>query len=260
MMRNSISLAPGAALLCGMAGGISTAFVILTILSSSSSSKSKKSLPKTEHASEKFELIDDRCLIDANNDADSAALEDRVLRKAETVLLRRTARIVVVVERCCNDHNYSAILRTAEALGVQHVYLIQPPVLRETTSSKKKKVWEEDQAQKKEHNSNAQNATKWITLHIFDTTAECLDALKADDRTLWVTDLSQEAECLTVDDKFGARLEVPERVAIVFGSEAVGVSDAMLAAADKRVYLPLHGFADSLNLSGTSLSLSRSLP
>ena len=38
-------------------------------------------------------------------------------------------------------------------------------------------------------------------------------------------------------------------MAIVFGTEAVGCSEEMLNAADLRVYLPLRGFADSLNLS-----------
>ncbi len=42
---------------------------------------------------------------------------------------------------------------------------------------------------------------------------------------------------------------IPEKVAIVFGTEAVGCTNEMLNAADLRVYLPLRGFADSLNLS-----------
>ena len=49
-------------------------------------------------------------------------------RKAETVLSHRTSRIVLVIERCSSSHNYTAVLRTAEALGIQHVFLIQPPV------------------------------------------------------------------------------------------------------------------------------------
>ena len=68
-------------------------------------------------------------------------------------------------------------------------------------------------------------------------------------RVLWVTDLSQQADCLSLDPAYGSMPSVPAKMAIVFGSEAVGVSDTMLAAADRRVYLPLHGFADSLNLS-----------
>ncbi len=42
---------------------------------------------------------------------------------------------------------------------------------------------------------------------------------------------------------------IPEKIAIVFGTEAVGCTNEMLNAADLRVYLPLRGFADSLNLS-----------
>ena len=42
---------------------------------------------------------------------------------------------------------------------------------------------------------------------------------------------------------------IPEKIAIVFGTEAVGCTTEMLNAADLRVYLPLRGFADSLNLS-----------
>ena len=59
-------------------------------------------------------------------DSDGADL--RILRKAETVLSHRTSRIVLVIERCSSTHNYTAVLRTAEALGIQHVFLIQPPV------------------------------------------------------------------------------------------------------------------------------------
>lgn len=47
----------------------------------------------------------------------------------------------------------------------------------------------------------------------------------------------------------GGNVVIPEKIAIVFGTEAVGCSNEMLNAADLRVYLPLRGFADSLNLS-----------
>ena len=52
---------------------------------------------------------------------DSPSLDQRILRKAEGALRKRTSRLILVIERCTNDHNYSAILRTAEALGIQHV-------------------------------------------------------------------------------------------------------------------------------------------
>ena len=67
----------------------------------------------------------------AEDDFDTVGAEDRVLRKAETVLQRRTGRFVVVVERICTDHNHSAIVRTAEALGIQHLWLIEPPSMQQ---------------------------------------------------------------------------------------------------------------------------------
>ena len=51
----------------------------------------------------------------------------RLLRKAEAVLAGRSTRMLVVVERSVDSHNHSAVLRTAEALGVQHVWTVQPP-------------------------------------------------------------------------------------------------------------------------------------
>lgn len=51
----------------------------------------------------------------SDEDFDAPGLENRVLRKAETVVRGRTGRFLIVVERCCNSHNYSAIIRTAEA-------------------------------------------------------------------------------------------------------------------------------------------------
>merc|ERR1719336_3525910 len=52
---------------------------------------------------------------------DQAGGELRLLRKAETVLSRRTNALIVVLERLQDGHNYCAVLRTMEALGVQHV-------------------------------------------------------------------------------------------------------------------------------------------
>ena len=41
---------------------------------------------------------------------DSVALDQRMIRKAEGAILNRTSRLIIVVVRCTNDHNYSAIL------------------------------------------------------------------------------------------------------------------------------------------------------
>ena len=57
--------------------------------------------------------------------ADSVEDPLRLARKAETVLRGRTDRICLVLENCSDDLNHVAILRTCEALGVMHVWLVE---------------------------------------------------------------------------------------------------------------------------------------
>uniref|UniRef100_A0A7S2KE04 tRNA/rRNA methyltransferase SpoU type domain-containing protein n=1 Tax=Leptocylindrus danicus TaxID=163516 RepID=A0A7S2KE04_9STRA len=261
---------------------------------------------------------------------DTVDLPMRILRKAETAIQGRTSRFLIVVERCTDDHNYSAIIRTAEALGIQHLWLIDPqnatqahqnqqqnqpqnqnelhPIASESdvtiehttrtrtrtrttgneeviirsTGNVNKKATAADVQNRSAHNMFARMATDWTSIREFRTTKECLDALREDGRTIWVTDLSQLAVRMTQEDlpavsvhpnddnakniaaddssssSYSGVHVVPERLAIVFGTESVGCTQEMLVAADLRVYLPLRGFADSLNLSvATALCLQQ---
>jgi len=204
---------------------------------------------------------------------DSCVLDQRMIRKAEGAILNRTSRLIIVVERCTNDHNYSAILRTAEALGVQHVYIIAPQCIQSTltingddvddvndlelkrsSGQPVKRATESEKKDRAMHHLYARKATEWLAVTDFEDTKSCIDALKKDGYQIWATDLGQVATCLTEEElrarapSQGGKL-LPEKVAIVFGTEAVGCTNEMLNAADLRVYLPLRGFADSLNLS-----------
>ncbi|KAL7536812.1 hypothetical protein ACHAXR_007408 [Thalassiosira sp. AJA248-18] len=204
---------------------------------------------------------------------DSCSLDQRMIRKAEGAILNRTSRLIIVVERCTNDHNYSAILRTAEALGVQHVYIIAPQCIKTTLTSNGddvdsvkdvelkrssgpliKQATESEKKDRAMHHLYAKKATEWLTVTDFDDTKSCIDALRKANYQIWATDLGQVATCLT-EEELLTRVNsqegkpIPEKVAIVFGTEAVGCTTEMLNAADLRVYLPLRGFADSLNLS-----------
>ena len=243
-------------------------------------------------------------------DEDTPDAPNRVLRKAETVLRGRTGRLAVVIEKTNDVHNYTAVLRTAEALGVQHVHMICPPLTpgegtpgegtpgrgeeagsgesgggglsgvegfdnfvtrdsvgknnfadknfagsKKQSKKKNKKVkpgdWVDDEKEEAAHNAFARTAVKWLTVHEYTSTAACLEQLKKDGYEVWATDLGQEAVSLggAVGGEERTELVFPNKLAIVFGTEATGCTDEMLSAADERVYLPLTGFADSLNLS-----------
>jgi tRNA G18 (ribose-2'-O)-methylase SpoU len=151
-----------------------------------------------------------------------------MLSKIDNVLNNRTNRIIIVLERTYDVFNQKAVFRAAELLGVQNVWLIQPV---ETKNADKGKIIESFTEQ-------------FINVRLFTTTSECLEALRADDREIWATDLSPNAISLEEDN-----ITIPQKVAIIFGREAEGCSKDILESAHRRVYLPIHGFTESLNLS-----------
>ena len=212
--------------------------------------------------------------VDADpDDVDAAGLPDRLLRKAETAIHGRTSRVVCVIERCTDEHNYSAVIRTAEALGVQHIWLVDPVVQGGDEDLAPESAapdagapggggattgWRRrghGQSWRDAHKLFARRANEFTTIREFPTTAACIAALREDRRVIWATDLSQSAVPMTEPALRAATSipdgvnVVPERLAIVFGTESVGCTQEILRAADLRVYLPLRGFADSLNLS-----------
>ncbi|GLC51990.1 hypothetical protein PLESTB_000570600 [Pleodorina starrii] len=197
-------------------------------------------------------------------DCDSVGAPDRLMRKAETVLSSRTDRILLVLERCTDNQNYLACLRTAEILGVQNVWIVlSPRGMKNDCLLAAADGGAADDAGgggggfvdkgelSKKRGRIARCSSQWLDIRTFATTGECVSALLADGREIWATDLAQSA--LLLD---GTGVELPPRLAIVMGREADGVSQEMLAAAHKRVCLPMYGFNDSFNLSvATSMVL-----
>jgi tRNA(Leu) C34 or U34 (ribose-2'-O)-methylase TrmL len=157
----------------------------------------------------------------------------------------------LILERSTKSHNYSACLRTAEALGVCQVWCVLPPSFEKDTEKRAHrqggKQWLDDEKELRQHVAFAKRANQYLDVRDFESTADMLVALKESGRKLWVTDLSQHAESL--GQGVATTAQLPERLAIAFGTELSGASRELLNAADKRVYLPLTGFADSLNLS-----------
>lgn len=168
-------------------------------------------------------------LLDKVQFSDDLVTEPQRVVVAETVLSRRTTRISLVLDRCYDIHNIQAVLRTAECLGVQNVWIVEPV---------------ETRGEMKATNPSTKGNHFFLTIRRFKTSIECVDALKAEGIKIWVTDLAAEAVSLDANN-----IIVPDKVAIVIGREADGCSDTFKQAADKRIYLPLHGFTESLNLS-----------
>jgi tRNA (guanosine-2'-O-)-methyltransferase len=162
----------------------------------------------------------------------------RRLRRAEAVLRRRTSRLIVVLERPWDDYNVQAVLRTAESFGVQFVWTVKHP---DGPGRMSKSV--------------TKGSHHWLSLREFEDTAACIAALRSGGYAIWASDLCSKATELCSP----ADLEpFPEKVALIVGREADGVSEELLQAADRRLYLPMQGFTESFNLSvATALFLQR---
>lgn len=213
---------------------------------SSSSSSGHEEEPK------KIEIEAQNKITEFDTGSEDKKEGPRRLRKAERVLAGRTSRLILVIERSYDEINQVAILRTAEAMGVQHVWIVLPAIKK--PEHRNEKIAKE----RKERGYNAKvsrTAMQWMTMRTFNTPRECIAALREDGREIWTTELSQEAHCL---DHPGSVAPFPERVALVVGRETDGVSKEMQEAADKRFYLPIRGWADSYNLGiATALILQK---
>lgn len=146
------------------------------------------------------------------------------LRAAERALRARTRSLVVVLDDLVSARNASAVVRTAEALGLQEVHHVQ----REGRVALERTV--------------TMQAERWLDLHWYARAEEAIAGLRERDYAIWVADYAEGAVPL-------GEVPVRDRLAIVFGSEQSGVSQSMRAAADGFFYMPTAGFTSYVNVS-----------
>lgn len=149
----------------------------------------------------------------------------RRLIRAEHVLAARTRRISLILESSQDPHNVHAVLRTAEALGVQDVHVVAPRGEAAAISP-----------------GVTQRAHEWLSVRRHSDIDRAVEAARAEGRSIWATALADEARSLT-----GL---VPEgRVAVILGNESEGISARARELADVLIRIDLVGFSGSLNLS-----------
>jgi tRNA (guanosine-2'-O-)-methyltransferase len=146
--------------------------------------------------------------------------------RIEAALDGRSHHLATVVEGLINTGNVSAVMRTAEGLGVQPLHAVQGP----------------SEARFKRSSRTAQGGDKWLDVHVWEGAADCAAFLRARGYQIAVTHLDDDAVPIS-------HVDFTRPTALVFGNERDGASEAMLAEADVRVILPLTGFVQSYNIS-----------
>jgi tRNA (guanosine-2'-O-)-methyltransferase len=144
--------------------------------------------------------------------------------RIDRAIATRTRQVVVVLENLYDEHNASAVLRTAEAFGVHEVHVV------------------EDQVRFVVNTKTSSGAYKWLDLHRHPSPRDAYQALRASGHRVWASSVKGDAVDL------GA-IDVSTPIALVFGNEHQGLAEQSIAAADGRFRVPMGGFVESLNVS-----------
>ena len=152
-------------------------------------------------------------------------MTQRRMEKFRRVLAQRQPDLTVVMENIHDPHNFSAVLRSCDAVGVLSVNLLYtveafPRIGRKSSSS----------------------ASKWIERRKFTSVDECYGTLRAEGYRIHATRLTNHASSLY-------DLDLTRPVALVFGNEHRGVSEEAGEKADGNFHVPMMGMIQSLNVS-----------
>ena len=135
--------------------------------------------------------------------------------------------LVIVLETVEKPGNLGAVMRTADAAGVDAVIVADP----------KTDLF----------NPNAIRASIGCIFSVpvyACSTEECIKWLKDNKINIYCTYLKASIDYLDAD--------FTKPTALVMGTEATGISDAWVEAADQNIIIPMNGIADSLNVSVTT--------
>jgi tRNA G18 (ribose-2'-O)-methylase SpoU len=145
--------------------------------------------------------------------------------------LLRGARRVVIIEDVVDHTNVGAIFRSAAALGVDAV-LVTPrcadPLYRRSVRVSMGTVLQ----------------VPWTRLPEWREAAPLLHDAGFTIAALALTDRAEDIDALAAD--------LPERLALVLGTEGDGLSRAALAVADRHVRIPMSHGVDSLNVAAAA--------
>lgn len=145
------------------------------------------------------------------------------LARIDAVLDARLVSLVPVVEDLYDPHNGAAAIRSAEALGLQDFHVVEPGQRFSVTKGVTK------------------GCDRWLTLHRWPAITGCVAHLQAQGFRVLAT-----APGATEDIE---HVDVSRPLAVVFGNEHSGVTDAGVAACDGTLAIPMAGFTESFNLS-----------
>jgi tRNA (guanosine-2'-O-)-methyltransferase len=153
-------------------------------------------------------------------------------RKArlDAVFGARLDAVTVLMDAPYDPHNGAAVLRSCDAFGIQRLHIIERGGIQFLAARQV-----------------ARGSEQWVDAHTYATTEAATATLAASKHVLIATHPQGELEPEDLKN-------IP-RLCLVLGNERDGIHPELAAACERRVRIPMRGFAESLNVSVTAAIL-----
>lgn len=143
------------------------------------------------------------------------------------MLAARQHDLTVCMEQVHKPHNVSAVIRTADAVGVHEVHAVWPGSRMRTMVS------------------SAAGSNSWVQVKTHTNIAEAVHHLKDQKMQILATNLSDKA----IDFR---EIDYTRPTCILMGQEKTGITQEALDLADQHIIVPMVGMVQSLNVSVAS--------
>lgn len=144
--------------------------------------------------------------------------------KFKQVLLHRQPDMTVLTDQVHKAQNISAILRTADAVGIPEIHMVQPVRGRLV------------------YHGTAGGSSRFVKARVHDSIDAALDSVRAQGLRLYAAEWSERA----VSYK---SVDYTQPFALLMGAEKYGLSTTASQAADEHLTIPMIGMVESYNVS-----------
>lgn len=134
--------------------------------------------------------------------------------------------IVIILDNIRSVHNVGAILRTCDGAGVKTVILCGI-----TPTPEHKKV-----------HKTALNAEEYVDWEYYKSTEDAIKTFRDKGYKIFSVEQSNSSKEIN-------QIELPEKIAYIFGNEITGISPAISQLSDSTIEIPMMGKKNSLNVA-----------
>jgi tRNA (guanosine-2'-O-)-methyltransferase len=150
-------------------------------------------------------------------------------QKFKRVAAARQPSLTVILENVHDQHNIGAVLRSCDSVGVMDIFILytEPDLVVKNIEIGRR---------------TSMGTQKWLNVHYYTDPAACFAHVRQHADLILGTKLTADSQDLY-------QLDLTQRVALMFGNERDGLSEAIAPYIDGNFTIPQVGMAESLNIS-----------